>query len=64
MEDNTYFNNKFLAICDNFGMWHVVEVLENDELNRIVQLTNRELAFSVRDNLIYQLEQNKLNNEI
>lgn len=56
-------NDKILAICDNFGMWHVVEVLENEELNRIVQLTNRELAFAVRDNLIYQLEQNKLNNE-
>lgn len=51
-------NTKFLAICDNSGMWHVVEVLENDELKILVQLTNRELAMSVRDDLNHQLEQN------
>lgn len=52
-------NEKYLAICDNYGYWHVVEQLEDGEIKKLITLTKRELAFDVRDDLNNQFLQAK-----
>ena len=52
-------NEKYLAICDNYGYWHVVEQLEDGEIKKLITLTKRELAFDVRDDLNNQILQAK-----
>jgi len=52
-------NEKYLAICDNYGYWHVVEQLEDGEIKKLITLTKRELAFDVRDDLNNQILQEK-----
>ena len=52
-------NEKYLAICDNYGYWHVVEQLEDGEIKKLITLTKRELAIDVRDDLNNQILQAK-----
>lgn len=52
-------NEKYLAICDNYGYWHVVEQLEDGEIKKLITLTKRELAIDVRDDLNNQFLQAK-----
>ena len=52
-------DEKYLAICDNYGYWHVVEQLEDGEIKKLITLTNRELAMNVRDDLNNQILQAK-----